>query len=126
MTQFDFTDHSHKRFNPLNNSWVLCSPHRAKRPWLGQVEKTAGAELPEYLPDCFLCPRNKRVNGDAINPDYANTFVFPNDFPAVKPSQPEMNANDIYSLSATGSGPVHDESLKDKMSNLFRAQSTLD
>jgi len=26
----------HRRKNILNNTWVLCSPHRAKRPWLGK------------------------------------------------------------------------------------------
>jgi UDPglucose--hexose-1-phosphate uridylyltransferase len=30
----------HRRYNPLINEWVLVSPHRAKRPWQGQNEKS--------------------------------------------------------------------------------------
>jgi hypothetical protein len=26
-----FNERPHRRFNPLTRSWVLCSPHRAKR-----------------------------------------------------------------------------------------------
>jgi hypothetical protein len=26
-----FDERPHRRFNPLTRSWVLCSPHRAKR-----------------------------------------------------------------------------------------------
>ena len=36
MDTFEFTEHSHQRYNPLTDSWVLCSPHRAKRPWQGK------------------------------------------------------------------------------------------
>ena len=40
----------HRRFNPLTNEWVLVSPQRAKRPWLGQVEKLSPETLPAYDP----------------------------------------------------------------------------
>jgi UDPglucose--hexose-1-phosphate uridylyltransferase len=86
--QFQFTQHSHRRFNPLTNSWVLCSPHRTQRPWQGAQESANAPALPEYDPKCYLCPGNTRANGES-NPAYKTTFAFPNDFPAVKADQPE-------------------------------------
>lgn len=72
----------HRRHNPLTGEWVLVSPHRTQRPWLGQVEKPAPANLPAYDPDCYLCPGNARAEGKQ-NPLYNSTFVFDNDFPAL-------------------------------------------
>jgi len=39
----------HRRYNPLLDEWVVCSPHRLKRPWQGQVEPTVETTLPAYL-----------------------------------------------------------------------------
>ena len=77
-------DSPHRRLNPLTGDWVLVSPQRAGRPWLGQVEKTPPEYLPAYDPDCYLCPRNRRAGG-IQNPDYTGTFVFDNDFAALEP-----------------------------------------
>ena len=84
---FDSKEHPHRRFNALTNEWILVSPHRAKRPWNGQVEKQASDEKPSYDPNCYLCPGNTRVNGDK-NPDYEHNFVFTNDFAALMEDTP--------------------------------------
>ncbi|MEJ5314270.1 MAG: UDP-glucose--hexose-1-phosphate uridylyltransferase [Anaerolinea sp.] len=75
-------DRPHRRLNLLTGEWVLVSPHRARRPWLGQVEKVPPERLPQYDPECYLCPGNKRSVG-VQNPPYTGTFVFDNDFAAL-------------------------------------------
>jgi UDPglucose--hexose-1-phosphate uridylyltransferase len=84
---FDWKQDPHRRFNPLTREWVLVSPHRTQRPWQGQVESDAAVNQPEYDPECYLCPGNARAGG-ARNPHYTSTFVFDNDFAALKPGTP--------------------------------------
>ncbi len=72
----------HRRYNPLTGEWVLVSPQRATRPWLGAVERPPTASRPSYDPQCYLCPGNRRANG-ATNPHYDSVFIFDNDFPAL-------------------------------------------
>lgn len=88
---FDPADHPHRRADPLSGRHVLVSPHRAKRPWLGQQDKPEDASLPSYDPTCYLCPGNERVGGNA-NPDYSGPYVFDNDFPALLGDTPEPSA----------------------------------
>jgi UDPglucose--hexose-1-phosphate uridylyltransferase len=77
-----FTDQPHRRLNILTNEWILCSPHRSKRPWQGQIEKLEIEERPTYDEKCYLCPGNERVNGTK-NPKYEKTYAFVNDFSAL-------------------------------------------
>ena len=84
---FDWKQDPHRRYNSLTREWVLVSPQRTARPWQGQVETGGGAAEPEYDPECYLCPGNARAGG-VRNPNYTSTFVFDNDFAALKPSTP--------------------------------------
>jgi UDPglucose--hexose-1-phosphate uridylyltransferase len=77
-------DEPHRRRNLLTGEWVLVSPHRMRRPWQGQVEARAPESRPQYDPTCYLCPGNERAGGER-NPAYTSTFVFDNDFAALRP-----------------------------------------
>ena len=81
----------HRRYNPLTGDWILVSPHRTQRPWLGKRETVAADDRPAYDPKCYLCPGNARADGSQ-NPKYTDTYVFTNDFPALLPEGMEKSA----------------------------------
>src|SRR5262249_44661191 len=83
----DWKREPHRRFNPLTREWVLVSPPRRARPWQGQMEESGTIQQPSYDPHCYLCPGNERA-GEVHNPAYTSTFVFDNDFAALKPDTP--------------------------------------
>ena len=74
----------HRRKNILTEEWILVSPHRTQRPWQGEISSREKENRPAYDPECYLCPGNKRANGET-NPRYNDTFVFTNDFSALLP-----------------------------------------
>ncbi|MEQ1498468.1 MAG: UDP-glucose--hexose-1-phosphate uridylyltransferase [Novosphingobium sp.] len=75
-------DLPHRRRNLLTGEWLLVSPHRAKRPWQGEAAAPPLPSAPAHDPACHLCANNTRANGE-VNPGYAGTFVFANDFAAL-------------------------------------------
>ncbi|MEI7528249.1 MAG: UDP-glucose--hexose-1-phosphate uridylyltransferase [Elusimicrobiota bacterium] len=87
MPELDLNIHPHRRLNQLTGDWVLVSPHRAARPWQGQVEKAAVPPKLRYDPTCYLCPGNARAGG-ARNPSYRGVYAFDNDFAALLPDTP--------------------------------------
>lgn len=111
----------HRRYNILTGEWVLVSPHRARRPWQGKVEKIITPARNSYEEKCYLCPGNERAGG-IKNPAYTETYVFQNDFSALvkEASDFEYNRNNL--LMAKGEpgicrvvcfSPRHDLSLAD-------------
>lgn len=114
------SEEPHRRYNPLIKKWVLVSPHRAKRPWQGQQESPQIEVRPQHDPTCYLCPGNKRVQGDS-NPKYESTFVFKNDFSAVRT---EHELAEEYGSQAVGSPVQKASGANDIESELFQAEQT--
>jgi UDPglucose--hexose-1-phosphate uridylyltransferase len=74
----------HRRYNPLTDEWVLVSTDRLHRPLQGRRDSRRPAHRVAYDPGCYLCPGNARANGE-WNPAYRATFVFTNDYAALRP-----------------------------------------
>jgi UDPglucose--hexose-1-phosphate uridylyltransferase len=83
----------HRRKNILTGEWILVSPQRTQRPWQGEISRAPNGKRIDTDPGCYLCPGNKRANGD-INPQYTGTYVFTNDFPALLPENAELQAQE--------------------------------
>jgi UDPglucose--hexose-1-phosphate uridylyltransferase len=105
MNSPDLQQYPHRRLNPLTGEWVLVSPHRTTRPWLGKVETPQPQEQPRYDPGCYLCPGNSRAGG-IRNPQYPSTFVFDNDYPALLPAPPEITVDESGLLVARSEAGV--------------------
>lgn len=69
------------------------SPHRTERPWQGQTETKAAKVTLTYDPNCYLCPGNLRAGGVRTE-KYTSTYVFENDFAALKPDAPRFLSDD--------------------------------
>lgn len=97
----------HRRYNALADEWLLVSADRTSRPWLGRMETPPAQNLPSYDPGCYLCPGNTRANGQ-VNPAYADTFVFTNDFAALRPDVEAAAVNEglLRAESETGTCEV--------------------
>ncbi|MBM3178333.1 MAG: galactose-1-phosphate uridylyltransferase [Bacteroidetes bacterium] len=87
-----------RRWHPLREEWVVYAAHRNSRPWSG-ASSPVNTPAPEFDPQCYLCPGNKRVS-EVHNPAYKSIYVFNNDHPVVGESAPTPEPytfpNEVY------------------------------
>jgi UDPglucose--hexose-1-phosphate uridylyltransferase len=111
-------EHPHRRYNPLTDEWLLVSAGRTLRPWSGDEEARPQGDQAAFDPSCYLCPGNTRVGGQT-NPKYETTFVFTNDFAALRPDSPAATFEDGLLRAAVERGtckvicfsPQHNQTL---------------
>lgn len=134
MTDNRFTpvERAHRRFDPLTGRWILVSPGRLARPWQGQTDSIHEDVLPAYEATCPLCPGNSRAELK-VNPEYEGTFVFDNDFAALKsaaaqpPGFEHTSGDQIFRQEAAEGAarvicfsPAHNRSLPELSLELIR------
>ena len=93
MSEASLNSVPHRRYNPLSDSWVLVSPHRANRPWNGKIETAPASSHVAHDADCYLCAGNKRISG-VTNEIYKDCFIFDNDFSALRQSELQVQTVD--------------------------------
>ncbi|KER24605.1 hypothetical protein T265_07753 [Opisthorchis viverrini] len=98
----------HRRYDPLMGEWIIVSPHRISRPWSGQLEfperTLSNKPEPKSVVINPLCPGATRSSG-TINPNYSDTFLFPNDFPALDTTD-ESIEDDHLASKALSENPL--------------------
>ena len=96
--------HNHeRRWHPLLNEWVILSARTADRPWSGDKVRKSEEVLPEFDEKCYLCPGVKRASG-AVNPKYAKTFAFTNDFSSFSADAPRTRSDDFFTRHEPADG----------------------
>uniref|UniRef100_A0AC34PVZ3 UDP-glucose--hexose-1-phosphate uridylyltransferase n=1 Tax=Panagrolaimus sp. JU765 TaxID=591449 RepID=A0AC34PVZ3_9BILA len=85
---------SHRRFNPLLGEWIVVCKDRLNRPWKGAIEETASEAKKDDGNTNYLAPGGIRANG-MKTPDYKNTFVFENDFPAFNKKEKDGSVENV-------------------------------
>jgi len=93
VTETDWLAKSpHRRFNPLKQEWY-CVAEQDAAAMQGQTETTTAPAMLQYDPACYLCPGNERAGG-ARTDVYTDTYVFENDYAALKSDVPDETVDE--------------------------------